>query len=233
MNDLRNYTNLVDNKLSDVAIVQAKNKLSPVFAKFQTLQDQTKDIKENTINATIVNNGTADLIEKILINLRNIDIATDGLLPKNKDSDSIHLPALEEAYTNLESLLSKSNAHSSKLQDTESDLNYRLSGIESNSAQAIKAAKAYENIENAVNSARQMALNATSAAKSATELTEGIEDKAYDSNKKSQELLTLVREQLNNITRDLQPKLNISKESVQNVRQLNSWSDDENTATIA
>lgn len=233
LNDLKTYSSTVDKTLYDVDAVQNKNKLSPVFSKFDTLQDQTKEIKENTVNATKTNTKTNDLLEDILINLRNIDIATDSLLPKNKQVDADFLPNLENQYKDLNEILSAAEKHSIDLQQNAMSLSNQNKDIGSNSAKAIQAAKAYENIEKAVELARQTTQDANSAVANATDLTDGIEDRARNSNDISRDLLSKVKNLLQNVTYELQPKLEASKKSVEDVRNLNSRSDDENTATNA
>lgn len=97
----------------------------------------------------------------------------------------------------------------------------------------MKAANAHTDIVDSVNAALNKVKSAKEAAGNATELTNGIGNRAGESDQTSRDLLNRAIESLNTVQTDLSPHLISSSGVVQDIKKLNNKSDERNNAINA
>lgn len=230
LEDLHNWSTEVNEILGQTSKTHNKNKESPVYTKYNTLTDQTKEIAEHIKNSSNSGIESSLLLDNIHRNFGELGRLNLSLTIQNDLAEKVILPENEKKYEELQSMIESSERHADDLQISAGNLEKQLSNITANSEHALKAANAHSNIVDAVKSAHDTAKQANHAVGTATDLTKGVGDRAYIQDRDAKALLNEVREELRIVQEELEPMLKNSTGNVEDIKKMNTWSDSQTTA---
>lgn len=241
LNDLKNNIGMFDSKLEDLydfSIASGENsakaerlskkyKESNVHAKFALIGSDVKETQKNIVDSKVLLKNATELLK--------------GISGQHKELDKMHVNLEEVTNALEETLLSKSNEfdnmqekilrateHSTKIVDSAEELGREYSNI--TGTLAIKAARAYSDIADHVEEADNAVARGKLAARNATDLTNGIGNRAGESDNVASELLDEARKSLNLVQTILQPHIDKAVDAVERIQTTNQHTDDQTTA---
>lgn len=254
LEDLYNWGVKANDQSAEAENQHLRNKNATWNLKLDTVTNQTSEIQTNFKNVE-------DLATKAKVDFGEIYIALQNLENINNElNDTVSqveagLPKMDEELKNLEPLITQADTRRGELQALvrnslySSELsrfhsiffynlqgervNNELSNIKSNSENPLKAANAYTDIVDSVDAALKKIKSAKEAAGNATDLTNGIGNRAGESDQVSRDLLDRAIQSLNTVQTDLGPHLNSSAGVVQDIKNLNDRSDAKTNAINA
>lgn len=210
-------------KAEDAEFLNGKNKRSPLAAKFDTINNSSKQMNKSIEDGKSLINDADRELENVHKAHTEIDQTNYEIKDTNNGAEKV-LEKQDEQYSNLNDLIRNAQIHADDLENSAELLNREYSDGTSNAA--LKAARSYDDIVETADSARKSAITALSAAANATALTDGIGSRAGESDQIARDLLSGARDALKKVQADLQPHLDASANSVQSIKDLNQQSDD-------
>ncbi|XP_055387187.1 laminin subunit alpha [Condylostylus longicornis] len=224
--DLHKWSNDAIEKANQAAEMNRQNKITFDDSKFDTVENQDKEISKNmkeTKNLLTNCDLTLETIGKniqglqeTLLRLKNVNVKVDDLLPE-AESKTIQLKdRVEEANMRAVELETQANNLRDEYADSTSD-----------KEPAIKAATAYSDIVNAVAAAQNAVKDAKHAAGNVTEKGSDIKERAEKSDNLARELLGKARNSLSTVQTDLQPHLDNSSQNVDDITKKHEDSEKE------
>lgn len=228
MEDLIGWSLATNAKSQEAKTLFNKYKDATVNSKFETVQNQSQEAIKNIENSDVYGKKGKITLGEIFKNIGSLDNVNNELKEVSQQVDNL-LPNNNNEIINLSGSVDEVTQHTNKLVAAAQSLTLQLSNITSNAEDALKAANAYKDIVDAVNNARNAIKSAKESSGNATELCDGIGDRAGSSDQVASDLLEEARKSLNTVQADLQPHLNRSSETVQQIIDLNQHSDDQTT----
>lgn len=210
-------------KSEDAEFLNGKNKRSPLSAKFETINNSSKQMDKSIADGKNLINDADRELENVHKAHGEIENTKSELKDTNNGAERV-LENQDAAYNDLNNLLRQAQIRADQLQNSAELLDREYS--DGTSTNALKAARSYDDIVDTAELARKATKTALSAASNATDLTNGIETRAGKSDQVARDLLGNARDALKKVQVDLQPHLDASANSVQGIKDLNHQSDD-------
>ncbi|XP_050097931.1 laminin subunit alpha isoform X1 [Anopheles aquasalis] len=224
LEDLYNWSLQIEKESDITSKLSSKNKES-ANTKFDTVSAHAKEANDNIENSKLLLGNTTNIMKDIEITHIELDHANKELTELNDGLDK-ELPIADHDYQKLNPLIEKASAHAVELKIESESLSDKYSDVSANSETALKAATAHSNIVTAVSNADDDIRNATSIARSAKQQTQGIDNRAAESDSTSRELLNDAGRMFTTLQTDLEPHSKRSIQTVEDINRKNEQSDE-------
>lgn len=226
MEDLLGWSMAARAKSSEAEQLYDKYKDAPLNSKFDTVQSQSDEAIKNIASTDVLGIKGNVTMGEIYLNVNRLENVNNILKDMEHEVDAL-LPTNADEVSKLAGTIEEVEAHQNDLVTSARNLKNQLSNITANSETPLKAANAYKDIVEAVNNARSAIKDAKQSAGNATELCDGIGDRAGTSDQVARKMLDDARTALTNVQADLQPHLNRSSATVQEIIDSHKGSDAE------
>ncbi|XP_053667229.1 laminin subunit alpha [Anopheles marshallii] len=224
LEDLYTWSLKVEKESTITSRLNNKNK-GAVNTKFDTVTAHAKEATENTENSKVLLANSSNIMKDIDITHVELGNVNKGLTDLNNDVDR-QLPVAFAEYQDLSPLIERAYGHANELKMEAESLSDKYSGVSANSETALQAATAHSKIVDAVKEAADNIRNATQTAQKATDQTEGIDNRAAESDAASRELLSDARRMFTTLQMELEPQSKQSIDTVDGIKERNAHSDD-------
>lgn len=226
MEDLLGWSMAARAKAGEAEHLYDKYKDAPLNSKFDTVHSQSEESFKNIASTDVLGIKGNVTMGEIYLNVNRLDNVNNIMKDLGQQVDAL-LPTNADDVSKLAGTIETVEAHQNDLVTSAKQLKKLLSNITANSEMPLKAANAYNDIGDAVNNARSAIKEAKQAAGNATELSDGIGDRAGTSDQVARKMLDEARTALTNVQADLQPHLNQSSATVQQIIDSHKASDAE------
>ncbi|XP_046389625.1 laminin subunit alpha [Ischnura elegans] len=224
LDDLRNNSAMAEKKYTEAEALNLQNRNAKFAPKVMSVNNMTKETESSMGEAKDYLKKSFDILGRTNDNFLNLNKIIDDLNEDNKKMNET-IEQKEEELKSVKEPAERAITHAEELSTRASELYDLLSDTRNTSENAVAAANAYKNIVVAIADAMQAAQDAGNAANNATDMSEGLGERTGESDLRSSKLLQDARGTLEAAQAHLTPNLEIAKQNILQVKDLNDYAD--------